>query len=128
MDAKTFYAGKTLSEIEWWISSCCEFPELDWGRLRIFSDGTADAAFDDADVYGFDDRKYAGTSWQRMSILGSRSLMPRTRQTSERRRPSSFRQHGMTRQRAFTILLLTEVPSNKSLDASRDSVFRMKFL
>jgi hypothetical protein len=60
MDAKTFYAGKTVSEVEWWISSCCQFPELYWGRLRVFSDGTADAAFDEEDVYGFDDRKYAG--------------------------------------------------------------------
>jgi hypothetical protein len=60
IDAKAFYSGKTLSEVEWWISSCCEFPELYWGRLRVFSDGTADAAFDEADVYGFDDPKYAG--------------------------------------------------------------------
>ena len=60
IDAKTFYAGKTISEVEWWISSCCKFPELYWGRLRVFSDGTADAAFDESDVYGFDDREYAG--------------------------------------------------------------------
>jgi hypothetical protein len=60
IDAKAFYAGKTISEVEWWISSCCEFPELYWGRLRVFSDGTADAAFDESSVYGFDDRKYAG--------------------------------------------------------------------
>jgi hypothetical protein len=60
IDSKAFYSGKMLSEVEWWISSCCEFPELYWGRLRVFSDGTADAAFDEEDVYGFDDRKYAG--------------------------------------------------------------------
>jgi len=53
IDAKTFYAGKTISEVEWWISSCCKFPEFYWGRLRVFSDGTADAAFDESDVYGF---------------------------------------------------------------------------
>ena len=60
IDAKTFYADKTIAKVEWWISSCCKFPELYWGRLRVFSDGTADAAFDEADVYGFDDPKYAG--------------------------------------------------------------------
>ena len=60
IDGKTFYAGKTISKVEWWISSCCEFPELYWARLRVFSDGTADAAFEESDVYGFDDRKYAG--------------------------------------------------------------------
>ena len=60
IDAKAFYFGKTLSQVEWWISSCCEFPELYWGRLRVFSDGTVDAAFDEEDVYGFDDREYSG--------------------------------------------------------------------
>jgi hypothetical protein len=59
INSKTFYAGKTISEVEWWISSCCKFPELCWGRLRVFSDGTVDVGFDDVDAYGFEDRKYA---------------------------------------------------------------------
>jgi hypothetical protein len=60
IDAKKFYSGKTLTKVEWWISWVCHYPELYWGRLRVFSDGTADAAFDETDVYGFDDAKYAG--------------------------------------------------------------------
>ena len=54
------YAGKTITEVEWWISYACHYPELYWGRLRVFSDGSADAAFDEANVYGFDNREYAG--------------------------------------------------------------------
>jgi len=59
ISAKVFYSGKTITKVAWWISPC-PYPELYWGRLRLFSDGTADAAFDEADVYGFDDSKYAG--------------------------------------------------------------------
>jgi hypothetical protein len=61
VDSKAeFYAGKTVTEVEWWIAYACHYPELYWGRLRVFSDGTADAASDEANVYGFDDRKFAG--------------------------------------------------------------------
>lgn len=60
MDKHSFYEGKTLAEVEWWISSCSEYPNLYWARLRVFSDGSADAAFDKSKVYGFDDRKFAG--------------------------------------------------------------------
>jgi hypothetical protein len=56
----TFYEGKMVTEVEWWISYVCKSPELYWGRLRVFSDGTADAAFDEETVYGFDDRRFAG--------------------------------------------------------------------
>jgi len=59
MDKHSFYEGKTLTKIEWWLSYCPEYPDLAWARLRIFSDGSADAAFDESKVYGFDDRKYA---------------------------------------------------------------------
>ena len=59
VNAKKFYSGKTITKVEWWISYACRYPELYWGRLRVFSDGTADAAFDESDVYGFDDPKYA---------------------------------------------------------------------
>ncbi len=60
MDKRSFYAGKTLAKVEWWLSYCSEYPNLAWARLRVFSDGSADAAFDESKVYGFDDRKYAG--------------------------------------------------------------------
>jgi len=59
VNANAFYSGKTLAKVEWWLSPC-PYPELYWGRLRVFSDGSADAAFDEADVYGFDDQNYAG--------------------------------------------------------------------
>ncbi len=60
VDKRSFYEGKTLAEVEWWLSYCSEYPDLSWARLRTFSDGTADAAFDESKVYGFDERKYAG--------------------------------------------------------------------
>jgi len=59
-DKRSFYEGKTVTRVEWWISYACEFPDLYWGRLRVFSDGTADAAFEESTVYGFDDERFAG--------------------------------------------------------------------
>ena len=59
MDKLSFYKGKILSKVEWWLSYCSEYPELAWARLRVFSDGSADAAFKEWKVYGFDDRKFA---------------------------------------------------------------------
>ena len=59
IDKHSFYEGKTLNEVEWWISWAA-IPDLYWARLRVFSDGSADAAFDESSVYGFNDRKYAG--------------------------------------------------------------------
>jgi hypothetical protein len=59
VDKHSFYEGKTLKEVEWWISWAA-LPDLYWARLRVFSDGSADAAFDESAVYGFNDRKYAG--------------------------------------------------------------------
>jgi hypothetical protein len=59
IDKPSFYEGKMLAEVEWWISYCSEYPNLYWARLRVFTDGSADAAFDESKVYGFDDRKYA---------------------------------------------------------------------
>jgi len=57
VDAKAFYSDKTVTKVEWWLSPH-PYPELHWGRLRVFSDFTADAAFDESD--GFDDANYAG--------------------------------------------------------------------
>ena len=54
-----FYHGKTIGEIEWWVSHCT-LPELLWARLRVFSDGTADVCFvPDGTLCGFDARHYA---------------------------------------------------------------------
>jgi hypothetical protein len=60
VDKNSFYEGKALEEVEWWISYACEFPQICWGRLRVFSDGTADACFSESQVYGFADRDSAG--------------------------------------------------------------------
>lgn len=59
MDKRSFYEDKTLTTVEWWLSYGSEYPDLAWARLRVFSDGSADAAFDESKVYGFDERKYA---------------------------------------------------------------------
>ena len=59
MDKRSFYEGKTLAQVEWWLSYCSEYPDLAWARLRVFSDGSADAAFEASKVYGFESREYA---------------------------------------------------------------------
>jgi hypothetical protein len=59
MNKHSFYEGKTLTKVEWWLSYCSEYPDLLWARLRVFSDGSADAAFEELKVYGFDSREYA---------------------------------------------------------------------
>ena len=59
MDKHLFYEGKSIVSVEWWISYGSEFPELYWARLRVFSDGSSDAAFDEFTAYGFDTREYA---------------------------------------------------------------------
>ncbi len=59
VDKHSFYEGKTLAQVEWWLSYCSEYPDLAWARLRVFSDGSADAAFDASKVYGFDERRFA---------------------------------------------------------------------
>ncbi len=60
MTKADFYAGKQLSSVEWYLSHCC-LPKLTWARLRVFSDGTADACWEDGGIlYGFDEQLYAG--------------------------------------------------------------------
>ena len=70
MDKHSFYEGKTLAKVEWWLSYCSEYPDLAWARLRVFSDGSADAAFEESKVYGFDSREYASY------FLGEDEYMP----------------------------------------------------
>ena len=61
VDKFAFYEGKKVTEVEWWLSYCSGYPDLTWARLRVFSDGSADAAFEEAKVYGFDNREYASS-------------------------------------------------------------------
>jgi hypothetical protein len=60
MNKQTFYSNKTITKIEVWISDCTPYPNLQWARLRIFSDGSADATFfGESKNYGFDCRDSA---------------------------------------------------------------------
>jgi len=56
---QAFYANKTITRVEWWVSYCSEYPDLAWARIRVLSDGSADAAFDEGTVYGFSNSTYA---------------------------------------------------------------------
>ena len=59
MGKKEFYKGRSVKQIEWWLDSCV-LPELTWGRLRVFDDGTADSCFEEGGrLYGSEDRRYA---------------------------------------------------------------------
>lgn len=80
IDKHSFYEGKALEKVEWWLSYCSEYPDLAWARLRLFSDGSADAAFEESKVYGFDSREYA------VYFLSEDEYILSTRWTSETRR------------------------------------------
>lgn len=56
---KEFYKNKAVVKEEWWLSYACEYPNLLWARLRVFADGSADAAFDEDKIYGFDKEESA---------------------------------------------------------------------
>ena len=59
MTKAEFYKDKAVVETQWWLHSC-ELPNLIWGRLRVFSDGTADACFEEGGkLFGFENRRYA---------------------------------------------------------------------
>jgi hypothetical protein len=59
MSGVEFYKDKSVTQTEWWLS-VCDLPELRWGRLRVFNDGTADSCFGEGDkLYGFENRSYA---------------------------------------------------------------------
>lgn len=74
MDKNSFYKSKTVVEVEWWLSECSEYPDLLWARLRLFSDGSADAAFDESDVYGFDDRRFASSFLSEDEYISFKSM------------------------------------------------------
>ena len=60
MNASRFYADKAVTSVEWWLHQC-DLPSLRWARLRVFSDGTADATWEDGGTrYGFGSREFAG--------------------------------------------------------------------
>ena len=56
-----FYKGKTVHKVLWYLHDC-DLPEkLQWARLRVFDDGSADATFSvDGPAYGFVEQCYAG--------------------------------------------------------------------
>ena len=59
MTKADFYKNKSVIETEWWLN-VESFPELVWGRLRVYSDGTADACFaEGVTLYGFENREHA---------------------------------------------------------------------
>jgi hypothetical protein len=59
MTKASFYEGKTVRVTEWWLDECA-LPALRWARLRVFDDGSADAAWEEGgNLYGFISREYA---------------------------------------------------------------------
>lgn len=59
MTKAEFYKNKSVAETEWWLNAE-SLPDLVWARLRVFSDGTADACFaEGVTLYGFENRAHA---------------------------------------------------------------------
>ena len=59
MTKADFYKNKSVIETEWWLNAE-SLPDLVWARLRVFSDGTADACFaEGVTLYGFENREHA---------------------------------------------------------------------
>ncbi|HTF37550.1 MAG TPA: hypothetical protein VK651_04510 [Blastocatellia bacterium] len=59
MSKVQFYKDKLVAQTEWWLHSC-DLPELRWGSLRVFNDGTADSCFEEGGkLYRFENRSYA---------------------------------------------------------------------
>ncbi len=60
MTKEEFYRNKTITSIDWWLDDCA-LPKLVWVRRRVFSDGTADACWEEGGtLYGFDESRFAG--------------------------------------------------------------------
>jgi hypothetical protein len=60
MTKDSFYRGKQVVTIEWWVSDC-DLPRLVWARLRVFGDGTADACCEEGGtLFGFNEQPFAG--------------------------------------------------------------------
>ena len=56
-----FYCSKSVVRVEWWLHDCDLPDRLTWARVRVFSDGSADACFgEQATLYGFRDEDNAG--------------------------------------------------------------------
>ena len=59
MTKADFYQNRSVSETEWWLNLEA-LPDLVWARVRVFSDGTADACFaEGVTLYGFENRRHA---------------------------------------------------------------------
>jgi hypothetical protein len=56
---RLFYDGKTIVQVEWWLSYCSQYPDLYWARIRVLSDGSAEASFDEVKAYGFANHTFA---------------------------------------------------------------------
>lgn len=82
IDKHSFYKGKTIAKVEWWLSNCSEYPDLAWARLRVFSDGTADAAFEESKLYGFDSREYASYFLSEDEYISFESMDPQDKTDS----------------------------------------------
>jgi hypothetical protein len=55
-----FYRGKVVAKVLWYLHDPDLPAKLNWARLRVFSDGSADSTFADGPLYGFDNEAYAG--------------------------------------------------------------------
>lgn len=61
MTKTEFYTGKAVSRVLWYLHDPDLPGVLNWARLRVFDDGTADSTFSPESVaYGFENESYAG--------------------------------------------------------------------
>jgi hypothetical protein len=61
MTKTEFYLGKTVHRVLWYLHEPDLPTVLNWARLRVFDDGTADSTFSaDGIAYGFESENYAG--------------------------------------------------------------------
>lgn len=60
MSKADFYLGKKVARVLWYLHDPDLPTKLNWARLRVFADGSADSTFSPAGpLYGFDDETYA---------------------------------------------------------------------
>jgi hypothetical protein len=60
MTKEQFYAGKTVVRVLWYLHDPDLPSALNWARLRVFDDGTAESTFSVEGVaYGFENESYA---------------------------------------------------------------------
>lgn len=60
MSKEQFYSGKEVAIVEWWVGWPSKPDDPRWARLRVFTDGTADACLSGGRaLYGFENRTFA---------------------------------------------------------------------